>query len=130
MSAKKPRRVMPPNVIACALALRRASFPAASADKRFAGEISCEAAARGPGATLTEGQLNYLKRMMHRYRRQLPAELVKLAEGFEWNQCKETGSHYRCQFCAAETPAREWSGDKCPKCGNVYDALLAQEGDD
>ncbi len=130
MSAKKPRRIMTPKLIECALALRKASYPAASADKRFAREISVEAAARGSRAAITEAQLDYLKRMMHRYRRQLPAALVKAAEALDWEQCKEIGMHYRCQWCAAETLGSRWNGDKCPKCGRAYDAILAQEGDD
>lgn len=41
-------------------------------------------------------------------------------------------SGYRCQFCGATSPAKTWKrgGDKCPMCGRVYDAMLAQEGDD
>lgn len=37
---------------------------------------------------------------------------------------------YRCQFCEALSPAKDWQGDTCPKCGEKYDYLLAQEGDD
>ena len=39
---------------------------------------------------------------------------------------------YRCQFCEQESPATVWKrlGDHCPKCGALYDAILAQEGDD
>jgi hypothetical protein len=38
---------------------------------------------------------------------------------------------YRCQFCEHEAPAAQWAPrDECPKCGRVYDAMLAQEGDD
>lgn len=36
----------------------------------------------------------------------------------------------RCQFCEKDSPAKSWKGDKCPKCGGKYDAILAQEGDD
>lgn len=36
----------------------------------------------------------------------------------------------RCQFCHETTPAAEWRKDKCPKCGRLYDAELAQDGDD
>jgi len=39
---------------------------------------------------------------------------------------------YRCQFCTAESPTKEWKAknDHCPKCGRAYDALLAQDEDD
>lgn len=37
---------------------------------------------------------------------------------------------YRCQYCEAVTPKTDWQGDKCPICGGVYNAILAQEGDD
>ena len=38
--------------------------------------------------------------------------------------------HYRCQFCARESPAKDWKDDKCPECGRAYDPMLAQEEDD
>ena len=39
---------------------------------------------------------------------------------------------YRCQFCEKISPQSQWTigGQKCPKCGVLYDAILAQEGDD
>ena len=39
---------------------------------------------------------------------------------------------YRCQFCEQESAASAWKrlNDRCPKCGALYDAMLAQEGDD
>ena len=39
---------------------------------------------------------------------------------------------YRCQFCEKDSPVEEWKEcrDSCPKCGEKYDAILAQEGDD
>lgn len=37
---------------------------------------------------------------------------------------------YRCQYCAAMSLAADWKNDTCPKCGGVYNATLAQEGDD
>lgn len=37
---------------------------------------------------------------------------------------------YRCQFCGEESPCNLWNQDVCPKCGKVYDPMLAQEGDD
>lgn len=37
---------------------------------------------------------------------------------------------YKCQFCEGESPAKDWKDDKCPKCKQSYDPMLAQEGDD
>ena len=39
---------------------------------------------------------------------------------------------YRCQFCGETSPVKKWksSGEECPKCGRIYDYMLAQEGDD
>jgi rubrerythrin len=38
------------------------------------------------------------------------------------------GDCYRCQFCRKESPAVRWIPmDKCPLCGAMYDAMLAQE---
>lgn len=37
---------------------------------------------------------------------------------------------WRCQFCEKMTLASDWKDDKCPKCGQKYDSMLAQEGDD
>ncbi len=39
---------------------------------------------------------------------------------------------YRCQFCGETSPLAKWKrgGDECPKCGRIYDAMLAQEEDD
>ncbi len=39
---------------------------------------------------------------------------------------------YRCQFCGEHSAATDWKAlkDHCPKCGCMYDWLLAQEGDD
>jgi rRNA maturation endonuclease Nob1 len=35
---------------------------------------------------------------------------------------------YTCQFCEKTSPAKEWKKkDACPKCGRLYDAMLAQE---
>lgn len=36
----------------------------------------------------------------------------------------------RCQFCGKESPRKDWKKDECPECGEQYDAILAQEGDD
>ncbi len=40
--------------------------------------------------------------------------------------------HYRCHFCEKESPVREWKefGEKCPKCGRIYDAILAQDSEE
>lgn len=42
----------------------------------------------------------------------------------------KSDEEFRCQFCGEESPAAEWDDDKCPKCGEEYDPILAQEGDD
>ena len=36
---------------------------------------------------------------------------------------------YRCQFCGETSPVKKWKrgGDECPKCGRIYDAVLAQD---
>jgi len=40
---------------------------------------------------------------------------------------QETG--YRCQFCGTTSPVKKWKrkGEECPKCGRIYDAVLAQD---
>ena len=45
---------------------------------------------------------------------------------------KKIINFYKCQFCLGEFPEKDWlkNKDKCPGCGQKYDALLAQEGDD
>jgi hypothetical protein len=47
-------------------------------------------------------------------------------------QARLAGKTYRCQFCEIESPTKEWrkNNSNCPNCGRVYDAILAQEGDD
>lgn len=37
---------------------------------------------------------------------------------------------YRCQFCEHESLPVEWKDDKCPKCGERYDVLLAQDSEE
>jgi lipopolysaccharide biosynthesis regulator YciM len=38
---------------------------------------------------------------------------------------------YKCQFCEHEAPREYWQdGSICPNCGQAYDAILAQDGDD
>ena len=41
----------------------------------------------------------------------------------------KTRGGYVCQFCGERSPVREWQKrkDACPKCGRVYDAILAQD---
>ena len=38
---------------------------------------------------------------------------------------------YRCQFCGEETPRKEWlnKGQTCPRCGEDYNWMLAQESE-
>ena len=45
---------------------------------------------------------------------------------------KSRAQQYRCQFCERDSTARQWKklNDRCPKCGLLYNAILAQEGDD
>lgn len=37
---------------------------------------------------------------------------------------------YICQFCAKETPAKDWIADKCPKCGRQYNWMIAQDSEE
>lgn len=57
--------------------LGRCSFPPASPPKRFAREISLEADRLEP--RITEGQAEYVRRLVYRFRRQIPAGVVALA---------------------------------------------------
>lgn len=100
---KKPRRAMTAEEIAACRALGAASFTPGTPHKRFARD--CVSMARAPEPTITEAQAVFLRGLCEKYRRQLPAAVV------EWARA-------------------EWKADVCPKCGNVYDAILAQEGDD
>lgn len=43
---------------------------------------------------------------------------------------KKEEENYKCQFCERENPKSKWINDVCPWCGEDYDAILAQEGDD
>jgi len=38
---------------------------------------------------------------------------------------------YACQFCKEVTPVKQWlnKGQTCPKCGESYDSLLAQDSE-
>ena len=41
------------------------------------------------------------------------------------------GHHYRCQFCEKESLAILWvPQDKCPRCGRMYNAILAAESEE
>ena len=51
----------------------------------------------------------------------------RVAEAMAPENLKE---EWRCQFCEKLSLAKNWKDDRCPECGNKYDALLAQEGDD
>ena len=39
---------------------------------------------------------------------------------------------YRCQFCEKSSPVAEWKseGYECPKCGQMYDCMLAQDSEE
>lgn len=38
------------------------------------------------------------------------------------------GDSYRCMFCGESSLAVTWVPmDKCPKCGRIYDPMLAQD---
>lgn len=50
--------------------------------------------------------------------------------GNRWCRLPPAGETVRCQFCEKDSPKKSWKEDKCPLCGRVYDAILAQEGDD
>lgn len=39
-------------------------------------------------------------------------------------------SGYICQFCGEQSSAKEWKDDACPKCGEKYDWLLAQDSEE
>lgn len=120
---KKTRRPMTAEEIAACRALGAASFTPGTPHKRFARD--CVSMARAPEPTITEAQAVFLRGLCEKYRRQLPAAVV------EWARtAKEHAIKNCCQFCWEESPAAEWKADVCPKCGNVYDAILAQEGDD
>lgn len=58
-------------------ALGLCRFVPASFDKRFVGEMA--ACARDEAPSITEKQATLLRRMVHRYRRQLPREILALA---------------------------------------------------
>lgn len=43
---------------------------------------------------------------------------------------KHLQDKYKCQFCSAESPAKDWIDDKCPICGRKYNILLAQDSEE
>lgn len=59
-----------------AKALADCSFPPATAQKRFARSIAAQADADEP--KITDKQRAYLHQMVHRYRRQIPTEVLLL----------------------------------------------------
>lgn len=69
-------RPMTDNEIALARALWNCSFPPATAQKRFARNLAEQASA--PDPKITDAQRRYLHVMVHRYRRQIPAEILAL----------------------------------------------------
>lgn len=75
--APVPRRPMTPDEIRMGEALGLCRFVPASFDKRFVGEMA--ACARDEAPAITEKQATLLRRMVHRYRRQLPREILALA---------------------------------------------------
>lgn len=60
-----------------AIALGGCKFPPASPPKRFARDMAAEAAF--DDAVITEGQAEWLRVLVQRYRRQLPDDVVALA---------------------------------------------------
>lgn len=59
-----------------ALALGQCTFPPATAQKRFARDIAAQASADEP--KITDKQRAYLHLMVHRYRRQIPTEILEM----------------------------------------------------
>jgi len=45
-------------------------------------------------------------------------------------KCDTCCECYQCQYCEKRSPQAQWKKNACPKCGGVYDYILAQEGDD
>lgn len=87
-----PRRPADEDELAMAAALARCSFTPGSWDKRFARDVAAQLRAT---AYITQRQAESLRQMVHRYRRQLPPEVVALgqrpAPQAEPDQATETG---------------------------------------
>jgi hypothetical protein len=73
----RPTRPMTPDEVRMARALGRCSFTPATFDKRFARDIA--ARAEKPEPTITEAGAACLRAKVHRYRRQIAADVVALA---------------------------------------------------
>jgi hypothetical protein len=70
------RRSMTPDEIRMGTALGFVRCVPATFDKRFVGEMAARARDE---PTITEKQATLLRRMVHKYRRQIPADVVRLA---------------------------------------------------
>jgi hypothetical protein len=84
-------RHMTENERKLAVALGGCSFPPATAQKRFARHISEQANA--PEPKITDKQRAYLHKMVHRYRRQIPAEILCLRLDDAEHKPKDGASH-------------------------------------
>jgi hypothetical protein len=73
---KKPRRHADEDELTMARALAGCSFTPGTWDKRFARDLAAQLRAT---EQITQAQAENLRRMVHRYRRQIPAEVVALA---------------------------------------------------
>lgn len=96
---KTPHRVMSPDEVEMARHLGGCTFSAGSFDKRFARSLSAQAQYLAPW--LTGKQAALLRHMVHRYRRQILARVVALAE-LPWE--------HACATCGR-------FGDHSPRCG-------------
>lgn len=74
---QSPHRPMTPDEVVMAAALGECSFPVASWDKRYGRGVAAQA--RGIVPWITAAQARHLRRMVQRYRRQVPADVVRLA---------------------------------------------------
>lgn len=77
MSTKVVYRAMTAAELSAALALSNVRFPVASPPKRFARHLVSQACAAEP--TITDRQADYLWRVVHTYRRQIPERVRALA---------------------------------------------------
>lgn len=91
------------------------------------------------GVSDPEGTISFLKRFNDAYRMQRLVDENGVVYEDPIRKVEPTmpappsflpeGHQYRCQFCGESSPAIEWGedGETCPKCGEVYDAVKAQE---
>jgi hypothetical protein len=77
MRTPVPRRAMTADEIRMGEALGYCRVLPASFDKRFVGEMA--ACARDDEPAITEKQAECLRRLVHKYRQQIPADVVALA---------------------------------------------------